>query len=338
MTMPSNARPIRRTRHDGPRRGRRLAVIAAVSVLAVVVVGLASCGDDEDASRSAVRWLPGPVQGVVVDGGRTRPIVWARDLANETAVAYELCPSEGCEEVGLIGLGGDADDVVVVGDELWVAPGGSAETLRVVEATGGVRAIGPQLSTPTRLTTGGGSVFVASAFELYRFDPAGTDEAPDVMTWSAETEGVAAIVGSADGVWVLSHAGEVARVDPASFVVTARGRVPGRVDGPGAVAVGPSGLYVITSDSGRDVMVRLDPVTLEVAVQRDLDDDVVSAAVTVSGDRVLIAAGRHLLDVDPVTLEDRQRYELASDVSLGVVALDGRAWVVSPLTVTIVEL
>ncbi len=339
MSVIDDVRPDRRARRIVPRSRRPSVVIGAVSLIAMVVVGFGGCGDDGPASV-AVRWLPGPLQGIVVDAGGARPLVWARDLGNETAVAYELCPGRGCEEVGLIGLGGDAGDLVVVGEDLWVAPGLGGETLRVVDRNGLTRAIGPELATPTRLATSGSFVFVASGFDLYRFDPARPEEAPDLVTWTADAEGVQAIVGSFDGVWVVGHAGEVARVDPASLEVTARGRVSGSVDGAGSTAVGPNGLYVTTTDLGRDVVVRLDPTTLEVTAQRELDDTVVGAAVTTDGERVLVAAGDQLLDVDPVTLADLERHELESgiSISIGVVALDGRAWVVSPLTVTIVDL
>ncbi len=319
----------------GLRRRARHSLATVAGALAVCSL-VAGCGDDANGGEVVTQALPASVQGFVEPAGE-RPVVWARDLVHETAVAYALCALPGCTEIELIGFGGDADDVAFVEGSLWVAPGRGGEQLRIVDPAGGTEVIGPPMGTPTRIAPSGENVFVASAFDLYRFDAANPAADPAVVRWTAEGEGVEAILATADATFVFGHAGEVARLDPVTLQVTARGRLPGSVPRPGAVAVGASGLYAATTDSGVDVVVRMDPVTLAVGATRELESDVIEAAVAVAGDALLVAAGAELLELDPVTLEPRGAEELPITVALGVVSLGDRVWVVSPLGVAVID-
>ncbi len=297
---------------------------------------LAACGGGDGGGADAeVQFLPSSVQGITVLDG-TRPVAWARDLAHETAVAYELCASEGCSEITLIGLGGDAVDVVAVDSALWVAPGTGDGPVRIVDPAGGVTTVGPSLPTPVRIAAGGEAVFVASVFDLYRFDRADPTAEAVSIVWSAASQSVAAIVAMPDAAWVLGHAGEVARVDATTMEVTARGEVTGSVASAGSVAVGPDGLYVATTDSGVDVVVRLDPDTLEVTARVELADDVIEAAVSVAGDRVIVATGPEVLELDPITLDRLDGHRTGSALAVGVSVIDERVWVASPLSVTVI--
>lgn len=321
-----------------PRRLRSAAFLLAVLPLGAA---LSACSDDDgaDAETGVQLSLPAPVRGItVVDG--SGPLAWARDAATGDAVGYSLCLSEGCTDIDLVGLGGDAGDVVAAGSNLWIAPSSSQETMRVVSAdgSGAVTPVGSPLESSAAVGANGDFVYAADAFELYRFEATNPSASPEVAAWTEEAATPGAVVASADAVWVFGLTGDVVRVDAATLKVTASSTVGLGVNRAGAVAVGPDGLYVVTTVDGADTLVALDPDTLEVVATHNLDtdSDITSAAVAVVDGRVVVATDTALIEFDPATLSKGDVTTLPFGLPVGIAAVGETMWVATVAGVTIV--
>jgi sugar lactone lactonase YvrE len=163
--------------------------------------------------------------------------------------------------------------------------------------------------------------------------PAGTGPGPLPLVVSARipiARGLTDVVTGFDGVWVTGGEG-VARVDPTTGEVVAEIRVPGTGDY-GRIAVGEGSVWVtapdLRGDGSRGNLVRIDPVTNEVAATIHIGGPIQDVAVGAGSVWVAVPDGvaSSVYRVDPSTerVVDTVR---VGEAAGSMVFAEGSVWV-----------
>jgi DNA-binding beta-propeller fold protein YncE len=239
-----------------PRRRRRwLLPLVALTALAVAAAIVAFRPQDEPAPAGirvaeTIRGVGERPNGIAVAGGQ----LWVTGAARTTVTRVDIATSRVLEDSPTVGLG--ALSIVASGSRVWVAARRARQVVELDAGTGRVvRRLRPG-RPPTRLATGLGSLWVATAVdgarpaELVRYDDGGTE-----LDRLPMPRGVAALTTGGGFVWVAERKGSaIVRIDP---------RTGEREDW--AKLVGTAAALLYTADhvwatvTSADFLVRLDP-------------------------------------------------------------------------------